>query len=78
MQQPLFINHQYRGALGPLTVWITKSDEDISSEGTQRSNSNPTSVRYNLRERGDDPTSRRGQMIMKERYWDKVYERTHR
>jgi len=69
-----------RGALGPLTVWVTKSDEDSASEGNQRLNTtrDRSNIRYNLRERVNDATVMRGQMIMKERYWEKVYERRHR
>jgi hypothetical protein len=75
--------HQYRGALGPLTVWVTKPIVDeASGDAPQAQGANSTrqrnSVRYNLRERGSGSTVKRGQIVMKDKYWDKIYERTHR
>lgn len=80
---PTTFLHQCRGALGPLTVWVTKPIVDESpGDALQAQRANPTrqrnSVRYNLRERGNGSTVKRGQIVMKDKYWDKIYERTHR
>ena len=64
-------------------VWVTKPIvDDSSANAPQAQGANPTrqrnSVRYNLRERGNGSTVKRGQIVMKDKYWDKIYERTHR
>ena len=73
-----------RGALGPLTVWVTKRDDndhDHAETGTvQRRSNSQRSMRYNLRNHhlGHGANVRRGEMVMKEQYWEKVYDRAHR
>ena len=68
-----------------MTVWVTKPNVDVdgdvpmsnSAQGGREERPNNRSVRYNLRNRGDDEGSsiKRGQMVMKEQYWDKIYEK---
>lgn len=64
-----------RGALGPLTVWITKDNEAQSLNSSPPKNVG-RSDRV-VRQRGDGSTVNKGQMIMKEKYWTKIYEKTH-
>jgi hypothetical protein len=79
-----------RGCLGPLTVWVTKpndedeADDDVPMDSVAhgaRANrdGDRRSVHYNLRDRtyGAASSVKRGKMIMMPRYWDKIYEKTH-
>eukprot|EP00557_Chaetoceros_sp_GSL56_P000339 CAMPEP_0176503860 /NCGR_PEP_ID=MMETSP0200_2-20121128/15613_1 /TAXON_ID=947934 /ORGANISM="Chaetoceros sp., Strain GSL56" /LENGTH=431 /DNA_ID=CAMNT_0017903229 /DNA_START=96 /DNA_END=1391 /DNA_ORIENTATION=- len=64
-----------RGALGPITVWITK-ENDMKYSSLSNSSNAARSDRV-VRQRGDGSSVNKGQMIMKEKYWDKIYEKTH-
>lgn len=71
-----------RGALGHVTVWVTKeNDTGADGEDTHRpSRGNNLSIRYNTHEQDGndgvhDPSGvKRGNMLMKEKYWDKVFD----
>jgi hypothetical protein len=89
MDHCICIQHD-RGCLGPLTVWVTKpndedeADDDVPMDSVAhgaRANrdGDRRSVHYNLRDRtyGAASSVKRGKMIMMPRYWDKIYEKTH-
>ena len=74
-------------------MWVTKPNDEDEAEadddvpmasvahGARGNRGNDRrSVHYNLRDRTDDRTSsvKRGKMIMMPRYWDKIYEKTHK
>lgn len=60
-----------------MTVWVTKEHEIGDADTTNNTATNRRqSVRYNLRNRGE--TVKKGEIIMREKYWDKLYERKHK
>jgi hypothetical protein len=70
-----------RGDLGPVTVWVTKENDEAPETAVaaaQNNNVRAGSVRYNIRQRGGDTRGKRGQMIMKQKYWNKIYEQKHK
>jgi hypothetical protein len=61
--------------LGPITVWVTK-DDDFDYLSPSNASKSDRSDRV-VRQRGNSSTVQKGQMILKEKYWNKIYEKTH-
>lgn len=70
-----------RGALGDLSVYITKKNSvDIVRETPSSRSIRGQNVSYNLRQHGgvnESTTAKMGEIMMKEQYWNNIYKKKH-